>query len=143
MKRSRCHEAQPLAGASAEKLPAKTLLYRCVARAAPAPGEPSVAAVPPPEPGELLSLVPPEAAAVGARVCEYALLRHANVARCSEPPTADALCHGGCDGWLSVDGSHVMLLSPSALLRLTDDDKQAGRVQAFITDMFARRSWDS
>ena len=53
------------------------------------------------------------------------------------PPLAEH----GCDGWRwgTTDAdARVVLLDPSALLRLVDDDKQSGLAQMTLTDMFTR-----
>lgn len=141
---------------SCDRLPAKTQLYCCVPRNnnARAEVEGGAAAadtaagdasgdddgLPPQlQPGELLTLAMPSAMA-GRRICEYLLQQPAQLARCAEAPDDDALVRQGCAGWRSADGNSVRLLAPAELLRLVDDDKQAGLAQAFLTDLFARAS---
>ena len=127
-----------------EKLPAKTLLYcalpkRTAEEVAAAPGDQSASS--------LLSLlqeltltVPRGPAPTGSRWCEFALVRAISLARGVEGAAPDeaALRALGHDGWLSADGLRVQLLDAEPLLRLIDDDKQSGKAQALLTDMFTR-----
>ena len=66
-------------------------------------------------------------------------------------PTEDELRALGCDGWRDDEATAVTLHLPVAsdapagdadgatpMLRLVDDDKQAGLTQATITDLFLR-----
>ena len=115
--------------AVAERMPASTMLYRVVVWAAgeaPALGD-----------CEVFSTQPPTHAS-GHRVMEYALHRALLIARCEEPPSEEAVRGQACDGWCTADGGRVTLIEPASLLRLTDDYKQRGVAQAFITDMFRR-----
>ena len=125
----------------AERLPARTLLYRSMARTRlVADGEGS-SMLPLPEPGEVFTLAAPATAVAGVRVCEYMLQRALAVVRCEEPATAESMCQLlRCEGWRSADGDLVSLLEPAAVLVLADDDKQVGLAQATLPDMFFRRS---
>ena len=138
------------------RLPAKTSLFCCVPRAADpanlaAAGSSgisisgsgsSTAPLPEQMAGCLFSLAAPSPSA-GMRVCEYMLTRPAMLAS-RQPTCEDALRQLGCEGWMLGDGGGggasdaVVLAAPGDLLRLVDDDKQAGLAQAFLTDMFAR-----
>ena len=85
--------------------------------------------------GTFLFSAPPPAA--GLRVCEYLLNRPALIA--PQPLQGEEMLRQlGCDGWVAEGGAAVLLATPGELLRLVDDDKQAGLAQAFLTDMFTR-----
>ena len=116
--------------------------------ASPTPAEdaePTLPSLEVPEGCELLLAPPPRGAPRGSRICEFSLLRAVKLARCAQAPSADALppplAEHGCDGWRwgTTDAdARVVLLDPSALLRLVDDDKQSGLAQMTLTDMFTR-----
>ena len=98
-------------------------------------------------PAEFTAHAPaPGTVPAGMRICEYMLNRSARVARMATAagaawdalPEADAVKCLGCDAGQSIDGNRVLLLTPNSLLRLVDDDKQAGLVQATLPDMFFR-----
>lgn len=129
-KRRPCEWPTEAASIHTERLAAKQPLYRSVQRSHPY-GDGSAT---PSAEGELLALQIP-AAGTGLRVHEYLLTRAALVACTPEPPTEDMLRHLGCDGWCSADRSSVCFVTPG-LLHLVDDDKQPGRAQAFLTDLF-------
>jgi hypothetical protein len=121
-----------------ERLPVRTLLYRCLPHPASAalavePAEPA-----PPLSSELLSLVLPLRPA-STRVYEYMLARPVLVVRSAMLPSEEALAQHGADGWRSADGDTLCLLSPMTLLQLIDVDRQAGLSQSFITDLFVRQ----
>ena len=136
-----------------KRLPASMPLFRCLPRhldasAVPRPpnngssseaggggSDPLANALQYEAAGMFLFSAPPPAA--GLRVCEYLLNRPVLLA--PEPlGSEEALRQLGCDGWVADGGGSVLLATPGALLRLVDDDKQAGLAQAFLTDMFAR-----
>ena len=144
-----------------EKLPARTLVYAVLPKTPPQPAEaaspqaasptpaedaePTLPSLEVPEGCELLLAPPPRGAPRGSRICEFSLLRAVKLARCAQAPSADALppplAEHGCDGWRwgTTDAdARVVLLDPSALLRLVDDDKQSGLAQMTLTDMFTR-----
>ena len=144
-----------------EKLPARTLVYAVLPKTPPQPAEaaspqpasptpaedaePTLPSLEVPEGCELLLAPPPRGAPRGSRICEFSLLRAVKLARCTQAPSADALppplAEHGCDGWRwgTTDAdARVVLLDPSALLRLVDDDKQSGLAQMTLTDMFTR-----
>ena len=144
-----------------EKLPARTLVYAVLPKKPPQPAEaaspqpasptpaedaePTLPSLEVPEGCELLLAPPPRGAPRGSRICEFSLLRAVKLARCAQAPSADALppplAEHGCDGWRwgTTDAdARVVLLDPSALLRLVDDDKQSGLAQMTLTDMFTR-----
>lgn len=90
----------------------------------------------------VFTLSPP--AAPSQRVCEYMLLRPASVARCRTAPTDEMLWQLGCDGWRDDASDRVHFAAAAyegdtPLLQLVDDDKQVGRTQALLTDMFFRQ----
>lgn len=73
-----------------------------------------------------------------ARVVEVSLVRTAKVALVhagGEEPTAASLEACALDGWQATGSDRVVLLD-GALLRIVDGDKQPGRSQALISDMF-------
>ena len=116
-----------MAAVVTERLPARTLLYQVVS---------SETALPESEAAfHLHPIFHP-----GSRTCEYTLHRAVLMVRCEEVPCEATLRGLGCDGWRSMDGSHISLLEPACLLNLIDDDKQHGRAQALLPDMFFRRS---
>lgn len=127
-----------------ERLPARMALYRSVPRvptASAVPSEPlPLVGVPEPTAAVPLALAPPPTV-VGSKTCEYALLRPLLVVRCSAtlPDTAllDAV---GAEGWLSAEGTHVLLRSPADVLQLVDDDKLERATQAFLPDLFLRHT---
>ena len=144
-----------------EKLPTRTLVYAVLPKTPPQPAEaaspqpasptpaedaePTLPSLEVPEGCELLLAPPPRGAPRGSRICEFSLLRAVKLARCTQAPSADALppplAEHGCDGWRwgTTDAdARVVLLDPSALLRLVDDDKQSGLAQMTLTDMFTR-----
>ena len=89
------------------------------------------------------------AAPRGVRVREYMLLRPISLARCRTAPSEEVLWQLGCDGWRDdasdARDARVRFASVAAadelasLLQLVDDDKQVGRTQALLTDMFFRQ----
>lgn len=91
------------------------------------------------------SLTAPSAG-VGERVLEYQLLRPVLVElRASRATTEEEDRFHGCDGWMASDDENsVTLLLPASddhscsLLRLVDDDKQAGLTQASLPDLLLR-----
>lgn len=149
----RCGDGAAPPVVALQRLPASTPLFRCLPRHLDAsavhgpPGGGGSSEIGGSSSDLLASALQHEAAgtflfsaplpASGLRVCEYLLNRPVLLA--PEPlGSEDALRQLGCDGWVSDGGSSVLLVTPGALLRLVDDDKQAGRAQAFLTDMFAR-----
>ncbi len=125
-----------------ERLPAKTLLYRSVARnsgpssSLDADGGASCV-LPALDASDVFALAVPSPSE-GMRVCEYVLQRAVPVLRSAEPVSEEVVRHHGCEGWRSACGGHVLLLSPATVLVLADDNKQAGVAQAFLTDMLFR-----
>ena len=107
------------------------------------------------------------AGGAGVRVIEYQLLRPLMLLRrppalaALAPPSEEEVRGLECDGWRDEDGeggATVTLLLPadaadaqapgdsaafSSLLRLVDDDKQAGLTQASLPDLFLRLSMRS
>ena len=149
----RCGDGAAPPVVALQRLPASTPLFRCLPRHLDAsavhgpPGGGGSSEIGGSSSDLLASALQHEAAgtflfsaplpASGLRVCEYLLNRPVLLA--PEPlGSEDALRQLGCDGWVSDGGSSVLLVTPGALLRLVDDDKKAGRAQAFLTDMFAR-----
>ena len=105
----------------------------------------------------LFALSAPPAAGAGERVLEFQLQRSVQLAvvptAMRAPPTDEELRALGCDGWRD-EAEAVTLHLPAAsdaagddapasgddapLLRLVDDDKQAGLTQASLPDLFLR-----
>mmetsp|Transcript_4823 Transcript_4823/g.9416 ORF Transcript_4823/g.9416 Transcript_4823/m.9416 type:complete len:167 (+) Transcript_4823:216-716(+) len=75
------------------------------------------------------------------RVCEYLLTRAAVLAEMpNEAASEESIRAQGFDGWCSHDGNTVFFFEPSTLLRLVDDDKRSGLMQASLVDMWNSRS---
>jgi hypothetical protein len=135
-----------------ERLPIRTPLYRCVARPVPAASvldaagrseldatQPGSEALLPAGGAISVSLDIPVAAA-GYRICEYVSLRPALLLHSDAPLSDDVVVAHGADGWVDVRTRQVWLVAAASLLQLIDDDRQSGRVQAFLPDLFLRRT---
>mmetsp|Transcript_7723 Transcript_7723/g.24131 ORF Transcript_7723/g.24131 Transcript_7723/m.24131 type:complete len:150 (-) Transcript_7723:238-687(-) len=114
------------------KMPARTLLYHVLPRS-PEMSASSVSMLPESKANFLRAL---PANGVGSRVCEYALIHAVTLAHCCDLPDDEQIRQWGVDGWCNEDTSQVVLIAPQAVLRLVDDDKHAGLVQATLRDLW-------
>jgi len=115
------------------RLPSKTLLY-CAFPRGGLDGTVAPTSVELPD-GRLQFWRAPPAESDGYRVCEFSLQRSVTLAHGRAIDDA-TVRHLGVDGWCSADGTVIVLVEPQSTVRLIDDDKQAGRVQATLRDMW-------
>ena len=126
--------------ARVHKLPARSMLYCPVARAAGAVAGSSKTAVEDALTSDAceFALALPSGGWPGAhRVVEFALLRSVLLHVANARPADEAVRAHGLDGWCSADGRRVSLLDPRPLLRMVDDDKRSGLAQAYLRDLWA------
>ena len=133
MKRSVSHDALPLVPTT--RLPSKTLLYCAFPRGGDVDGAVASASVELPD-GQLKFWQSPPDVSASYRVCEFSLQRPVALALGEDIPDDATVRHLGVDGWCSADRTQVVLVEPQSTVRLIDDDKQAGRVQATLRDMW-------
>jgi hypothetical protein len=128
MKRKPSDERMPV---STMRLPARTLLYSAQPR-----GESAAAdSVRLPD-GRAHFLRSPPATSAPDRLCEFSLQRAVTLVHGGDALDEERIRHADADGWCSADGGEVVLMESRSVLRLVDDDKQAGRVQATLRDMW-------
>ena len=161
MGKRKSHFAEAAAPPTCKRLPVRTPLYRLVPVQRRDDDADTATADAPAliERGAIDFFLAPPAAEANMRVREYQLVRPAQLvcwpdgardAAATSPPGEEELQALGCKGWYAEGREAVTLWLPSSvdddseaganLLRLVDDDKQAGLTQASLPDMFFRLS---
>lgn len=116
------------------RLPARTLLYSAQPRGGSVDDAAADRVVLPDGRSHFWSS--PPTASSPDRLCEFSLQRAVTLVHGGDALDEGRIRYTGADGWCSADGAEVVLMESQSVLRLVDDDKQAGRAQATLRDLW-------